>query len=153
MSLTYSEAKDAMFGHFNDNWNASDIEATLGYDVKVLWQDKEPVDKPPSDKFWLRVSRQTVGQPQAAFSNSEDRPGVRVFETYGLIFVQIFGPKSKAGAAELMDQIAQNILSIFRKPIDNRCVVFRNSMIREVPEERDTFRKNVISEFSYFQVE
>lgn len=146
---TYSSAIDALYGHFLDNWNDSEASALLGYDAQILWANLEPNKKPDSSKTWLRVSQQTVLEHQSTLSNDVGEAGKRRFTTTGLIFVQFFFPKSEPRSWQVGRNLAEIARNIFRHSLTNNSIWFRRAKINELPEERDTFRLNVVAEYEY----
>lgn len=149
MPTGYVEAVDSIYALFESKWNDGKVEELLGYVPDILWRNVELDSKPSSDKFWVRVSQQTINDGQSSFANNF---GFRRFTTYGLVFVQLFAPKSNPRANELAQQLAAFIRDIFRGKTEDECVWFRNSKIKELPEERDTYRFNVIAEYEYDEI-
>lgn len=146
MPTGYVDAVDAIYSLFETKWNDGAVEELIGYVPKILWRNVELDSKPPSNEFWVRVSQQTVEDGQSALANSF---GNRRFTVYGLVFVQLFAPKSNPHANHLGQKLAEIARNIFRGKTEDECVWFRNSRIKELPEERDTFRFNVIAEYQY----
>lgn len=140
-----SDAKDALYKHFLDRWNDGRIAALFDYELQILWPNIEPDEKPDSSKTWLRVSTQTVLRQQTTLGP----PGQRRFTVDGLIFVQFFFPKSKADSATLINNVADITVNIFDQPSECNLIQFYRARSRELPEERDTYRLNVVAEYEY----
>lgn len=138
----YTGAIDEIFGAFKDVWaNTDDI---VGYVPVIRWPGIEE-GTPDASKFWTRISQQTVLSGQKTLSNT-----TRIFETSGLIFIQIFCPKSIVNSFNLGRQLAQKALETFRSRTSN--VRFINARIQELPSEENFYRFNVVSEYDYWEV-
>ena len=88
MSISYEDAIDEIFALFNEAWNAK-ATAVAGYVPEVRWPGVEEPDKLDYAKFWARVSQQTVLDEQNTLKNEDV-----CYTTDGLVFIQIFCPKS-----------------------------------------------------------
>lgn len=151
MSLTPSEARDEMFSLFSVAW-ATDAPAIAGYAPEVRWQGKEEPAAPDASKFWVRVSTQHVFEEQKSLTTEVTGQGKRRYEVSGLIFVQLFCPKSNPRATEQGYLLAQVARAAFRGKSTPGNVWFYNVRINELPEEDQFYRFNIIGEYEYDEI-
>lgn len=140
--MTAQVAIDAMFAQFNAAWQAG-TAAVVGYVPEIRWQGREKETPPPGDKYWARVSNQTVGEGNAAIGNS-------LFESYGLVFVQVFAPKSEADANEKGRALAVLARNVFRA--QNPLVCFRHARVQELEPEAAFIRFNAVTEYEFYEL-
>ena len=151
MTLNHDQAKDEMFAAFNAAWSAGSA-AIVGYVPEVRWPGKEE-DKPDGSKFWARVSEQVVDEPQTSLSAclGESQNAMRT-TCYGLLFVQIFAPKSVDDGYDKGDKLAQLGKTAFRGKKTSGGVWFRNARATSLPAEDLWNRFNVVTEYEYDEV-
>lgn len=148
MTTTYVEAIDQMFSLFNSAWNA-ETTAIVGYVPEVRWPGVEEPGTPDASKYWARVSQQTVIEEQTTIGDSN---GKRRYTASGLIFVQIFCPKSEAAAMENGRNLAVIARNSFRGKTTSGKVWFRNARINELAPEESAYRFNVVAEYEYDEI-
>lgn len=141
--IVYSQVNDEINALFLNAWNA-ETTAIVGYVPEIRWQNVQQRPIPDGSKFWVRVSKDTVFEQQRTLS-----PGFRKYEATGLIFVQLFCPKSNHQAFELGQQLAVVARNAFRGKSTENCIWFRNVRINEIPPEELFYRINIIAEFEY----
>lgn len=146
--ITYTQAGDEINTQFLTAWNAHS-SAIVGYVPEIRWQNVQNRPLPDGSKFWVRVSKDTVFEQQATLSVCEGLPGQRKYTANGLVFVQLFMPKSNHQAFELGQQLAVIARNAFRGKSTPGNIWFRNVRINEVQPEELYFRINVISQFEY----
>lgn len=151
MTLEYDAARDEMFALFNAAWQANSA-AVVGYVPEVRWQGRETTEKPDRSKFWARVSLQSVGEGQATLSNCVIEPGKKKYESFGLIFVQLFGPKSRATAYDDLQKLAMLARDAYRGKTTPGNVWFRNVRINTLQPEELFYRLNVIGEYEFDEI-
>lgn len=145
--IDYSSAIDEIFTLFNEAW-ASGADEIIGYTPDILWPGLAN-GVPDNSKFWVRISKQQVGSNQGTLSESVVQNGSKRFNSFGLIFVQIFAPK-RNDSPILADKLANFTQNIFRSKTDN--VTLRNSRIQELPLEDGAIRINVVVEFEFDEI-
>lgn len=150
MTTTYPNAIDEMFAAFRTVWNAGSA-AIAGYVPEVRWPGVEKDDKPPTEKYWVRVSQQTVAENQATV-NADTVNGKRRFTGLGLIFIQIFAPMSKSDGYDKGRQLSVLAKSAFRGQDTPGGVIFRNARINELAPDGKAYRFNVVSEYEYDEI-
>lgn len=143
--ITYEEAIDEIFGIFNAAW-FGDSAAVVGYVPEVRWPGVEEPEKPELSKFWARVSQQTVIEGQSSLRNGD---GGQRYTTDGLVFVQIFCPKSDSLGMTNGRKLAIIARNAFRGNATSGQVWFRNARINELPPEENWYRFNVVAEYEY----
>jgi hypothetical protein len=142
--MTYEEAIDDIFKTFKTAWDTSSA-SIVGYIPEVRWPGVEEPEVPDRSKYWVRISQQTIADEQKSFRNGT----CRSFETAGLVFVQLFLPRSDSKSMQLGKKLANLSRNAFRKRSVNGGVWFRNSRIVEIPPEDAFFRLNVVAEYEY----
>ncbi|AEX56100.1 minor tail protein [Burkholderia phage vB_BceS_KL1] len=148
MTTTHSEARNEINALFNTAWNAN-AGALAGYVPNIEWQGKQPRETPDSSKYWARVSIQTVLEEQTTLSTCEGKPGQKRYTASGLVFVQLFCPKSIVGSFEIGGKLAEVAKKAFRGKTTPGKVWFRNVRINELDPEDLYYRYNVVTEFEY----
>lgn len=148
MTLEYDAARDEMFALFLTAWNAN-TTALVGYVPEVRWQGKEDGTKPDRSKFWARVSIQSVLEQQATLSNCVVEQGKKKYESAGLVFVQLFGPKAVATAYDDLQKLAKVARNAYRGKTTPGNVWFRNVRINTLGPEELFYRLNVVAEYEF----
>lgn len=155
MTVRYDEARDEMFALFKAAWDAN-ATALVGYIPEVRWQGREiatpNAGKPDNSKFWARVSIQSVLEQQATLSNCVVEPGKKKYESSGLIFVQLFGPKSRATAYDDLQKLAIVARDAYRSKVTPGQVWFRNVRINTLQPEELFYRLNVVGEYEFDEI-
>lgn len=151
MTTNYSGATDQINQVFFDAWTAN-AAAVIGYVPEVRWQDVTEPDTPDGSKYWARVSIQTIDEPQTTFAVGVSGPDKRRYTAYGLVFVQLFGPKSDVTSSEKIKQLAEIAKNAYRGKATSGKVWFRNVRINELGPEELFIRRNVVAEFEYDEI-
>lgn len=152
MTIEYNQAVDQINSKFWEVWNSSQTSSIVGYVPETRWWGIEEPTLPDGSKFWCRVSVQSANETQACFSSYDDTPNKKRYNCSGLVFVQIFCPKSNAKAAELGRSLAQIAKKAFRGKSTADGVWFRNVRINELAPENLFYRFNIIAEFEYDEI-
>jgi hypothetical protein len=148
MSVAYPNAIDEMFSLFLAAWNTGTL-SVLSEVPKVFWQGITEEESPDVNSYWCRVSQQTVEEVQSTLSDNE---GKRRYETAGLIFVQIFCPKSDDSAMGNGRKLAVIARNAFRGKTTESKIVFRNARINELTPDDNSLRFNVVAEYEYDEI-
>lgn len=143
MSTSYVLAIKSMFALFNTAW-AANTTAIAGYVPKVYWPGIEDAAKADPTKFWARVSQQTVLESQTTLAEPTKR-----FTAKGLIFIQLFCPKTNSTSIDLGRSLAVVARNAFRGKTSSQHVWFRDARINELPSEESYHRFNVVVEYEY----
>lgn len=141
----YEAAIDEMFAQFRIPWEANSA-AVAGYVPEVRWPGVEEIDPPDASKYWARVSQQTVDEQQTTLRNGEF---AKRYTADGLVFVQIFCPKSDAESMTTGRRLATIARNAFRGQSTSGNVWFRNARIKELEPEAKFYRFNVVTEYEY----
>lgn len=149
--IEFDQVNDEINALFLAAWNAGSA-AIAGYVPEIRWQGVQYRDLPDGSKFWVRLSKQTVFEEQATLSTCEGVPGKRKYTASGLVFVQIFCPKSNTQAFELGQKLAKLARNAFRGKSTPGKVWFRNTRINELTPEELYERFNVVTEFEYDEI-
>ena len=151
MTTDYRGATDDIFGLITKTVEQQST-AVIGYTPEIRYQGVPENNMPGTDKVWMRASIQTVDEQQKTFSTCEGAPGKKLYSSYGLVFVQIFIPKTKNGLWSKGTTFASVLRNAFRGSKSGNGVWFRNPRIEELTPEADFFRINVVSEFEYSEI-
>jgi hypothetical protein len=146
MPLAYQTAVDTMFGIARTALNSGSA-AIVGYVPEVRWQGVEKDEKPPVDKFWLRVTQQTVDEGQSTLRDGTN--GKRYTNT-GLIFCQLFCPMSDAKCMEKGRALGVLLRNAFTAAQTE--IMFTHARINELTPEGKAQRFNVVSDYEYDEI-
>lgn len=145
--IGYQAAIDEMFGIVKATLvDDTGIQTLLGYTMDVRWPMDALPNKPDITRLWAKVSKQTVTDKQACLTNVN---GVRVFETRGLLYVQLFCPRDQPAALTQGNVAASNMQAAFRKQSPSGEIWFYDQAIRELPETPENYPINVVTSFYY----
>lgn len=144
---TYFDARDSLYAKLI--LNTAEVIALVGYVPKIVYQGVESIDKLPTDEFWMRISQQTVLEEQATLSGNDLK---RRYTTDGLLFVQIFIPKTLPQNYAIGVKLAVFVKNLYRGKQTEDCIWFRNVRIQELPAEDAWNRLNVVAEYQYDEI-
>lgn len=147
MITDYVDGRDQIFTQYRTILPGT--VAIIGAELTSVYQGVETGGKIPTDKFWARVSQQTVDEPQAALRGNDLKTRYR---TLGLVFVQLFGAKNDVANYQKLAQLAALVKTAFRGKQTDGCIWFRNTRIQELPDEAAWQRLNVVSEYTYDEI-
>lgn len=149
---TYDQSTDDIFGVVNTTVT-NGAPGIVGYVPEMRWQNVEEPATPPVDQLWLRTSLQTVINEQATLSTDEGTAGQKRYDIQGLVFVQIFLPRSVATSGADGRKVGEMLVNAFRGTRTTNGVWFRNARVQELAPEDSYFRFNVVSEFHYSDIQ
>lgn len=145
-------AVDEMQTLFYEAWRANSGEV-LGYIPAVEWYGRESLGKADRAKVWARFSTQNVTEEQATISACVDEPFKRRYESSGLVFIQLFMPKSVDNAVISGRKLAKIARNAFRGKKTNGGVTFYNVRINDdIPPEELFYRINVVAEYEFDEI-
>lgn len=121
----------------------------IGEALIVNYQGVSTEEKKPVDKFWSRISIQTVIEEQTALAGNDLK---RRYTSNGVVFVQLFIPVVRLPDYEKGTKLAHLIKTAFRGKQTENCIWFRNTRIQELPQENAWFRINVVSDYQYDEI-
>src|SRR3954470_22159879 len=104
--MTSQVAIDSMFGDILSAMQ-SGATAIVGYVPEMRWQNVEKSTLPDGGLYWIRSSIQTLLEGEAALGNV-------LFDSSGLVVVQVFGPMSDSQAGQKTLALANMIRDKFR---------------------------------------
>lgn len=146
MSLNYDDALDELFGMVKAVFDDPKWSLLLGYDIDVRWPGVAIETKPAMDELWARVSMQIITEEQASLANVA---GNKMYETTGLLYVQLFCPRNQPASMDNGRQLAVDMRNAFRHDSPSQELWFRNQTVRELPETTENYPINVVVTFSY----
>lgn len=151
MPTTPEEAYDTITQRLIAEW-AADLDEWLGEDTEPPELRFDGIEKGPIPKeHFARFKMMNVLERQRTFRNGEDQRYV----TAGVIFVQVFAPRSRETALEETRTLATVARDIFRGKTFDGGIKFRNVRVVDVEdtEKRDNFiQKNVVMDFEYDEI-
>lgn len=123
--------------------------AVFGYVPDVEWYGNEKNSKVDRAKAWARFSTQNVFEEQATLSTCVEQPFSRRYEASGLIFVQLFLPKTIDNALIEGRKLAKIARNAFRGKKTESGVSFHNARIVDLSPEELFYRLNVVVEYDF----
>jgi hypothetical protein len=148
MSVTLTQARDAIMQAFYNDWNALAGAANGGVVPPVDWQGDDSSSKPDVSNPWARISifhgistQDTIGVPGAG----------RSFERTGTIIINVFTPLSSGQGltqAEALATIARNAFE-GKTAGPNDEIWFRNVSVNEIGPDGGWFQININADFLY----
>lgn len=152
MTATYDEAVDQIYELFTTGVTAK-AAAIIGYVPEIRYLDDGKPGEPDRTKVWVRISPQPVTREQASLSNDVFVKGNKMYTSGGLVFIQIFFPKSYQNAAAVSRKFGQMIVQIFNGTSTEGCVWFRNTRVYPLPSEELFYRSNVVTEYQHDEID
>lgn len=138
-------AVDEMRQLFLDGWQASDVLTPM---PEIRWAGNEKDGIPAG--FYVRFYHQILKSPQSAHMTDAGGGSKPIYDTSGLLFVQVYAPINAEDSERIGELLAQRARDIYRGVETNSGVWFRNA--RYNPEANDAqyyrFLVTVAFEFS-----
>lgn len=148
MTIEFDKACDEMRALFFADWSA-DTAAIVGYVPDVRWNKNQKPAIPANDKFWLRFSILAATESQSTLSNCEGAPGKKAYTALGLVYMQLFCPKSDLSADDKGRKLSIVARNAFRGKRTPGAVWFRNVRIIDANDEELFYRFNIVAEYEY----
>lgn len=139
------DARDEMLSFFNTAWTALDLVDTL--EVETRWQGKEKGGIP--EGYYVRVSKTSDKSDSGGFLENGNGQSPQVFDTYGLVFVQVFAPMSGADSFRNGELLAIAARDIFRANETASGAWFRKAHYKELDNDGKFYRWNVTVEYEF----
>lgn len=140
-------ARDEMFRLFAEAWATVAVD---GNPVEVRWQGKEKGEIPRT--YFVRISTNNVGQPNAGFLQNGDGQSRQVYEPFGNLFVQVFSPMSEIDSHRKGELLAITARNIFRSTETAGGVWFRNARYTETGNDGVHYGWKVTVDFEFSEV-
>lgn len=148
MSLTTPQAIDEMYTLFNTAWLAGSA-AIVGTVPAIRWDGVEEEAAPPVDAYWCRVSTEEIDASQSTLKSGIAPNEAQRYTAVGLLFVQLFCPKTDAKAKERGELLAELARNAFRGVETPGGVWFRNPRATPLPSQGNALRFNIVVEYEY----
>lgn len=152
MTASPQTARKEVFALIAAGWAAgSPAIVNASQAPEMRYQGVEKGDLPGANQFWARASTQLATSRQAAFALVGQGATIPVYETTGVVAVQIFAPMSAVASyakGELLAELAQCMFMASETPSG---VWFRNPRINELPPDGTWYRWNVLTDFQFNQ--
>lgn len=151
MTCNRRTALNEMKALLNDAWQNS-AQQIVGYTPDIRWPMVEEPSTPDMTKFFARFSTQTVLEGNAGIGDTTSI-GTALYNTAGLLFVQLFGPMSgDAQVGDKLEQLAALVVGAYRGITSPSGVWFRNVRNQELTPDSKFQRRNVVAEFQYYEI-
>lgn len=146
--VDFVDARSEICAGFDAFWqtNASGI---VGYVPQIRFPRIVYVDPIDPSVHWGQMSIQSVAASQRAFCAYGSG---KKYQEDGLVFVQLFAPRSEVEAAEEQDRFAQIARAAFRGKSLPGKIWFRNARINDLDPEDEMLRLNVVAEYEYNEI-
>ncbi len=151
MTVQYDQVRNQIFKLFTDAWNLNS-SAIATYIPEIRYQGDQERATPDGSKFFVRISKNTILEEQSTLSDCTMQPGKKRYTASGLVFVQLFCPKSDTQSFVKGEQLAIIARDAFRGKTTAGKIWFRNARINEIPQEHLFYRFNIIAEFEYDEI-
>jgi hypothetical protein len=148
MTATLDTAVEQMQQLFKAAWDAG-TSAIAGYVPDVEWYGAEGAAPVNREKIWARFSSQNVFEQQATLSTAAGTPGAKRYSSSGLVFIQLFIPKTIDNGVILGRQLAQVAKNAFRGKTTSGKVEFHNVTIKDLTPEELFYRINVVADYDF----
>jgi hypothetical protein len=102
--MTWSTARDAIFGVVNDTWNANDT-SIFGGTRKLRFQDVEERETQDQEESWGYCYMQVLNTRQAGLRNDQTRR----YRTVGVVTVEVYASRHAGRAATKARLMADKI--------------------------------------------
>lgn len=120
-------AREEIYEKFTNEWLGLDVIDPM---PAIRYKGKEKADIP--EGYWVRISTQLVTSDQAGFVMTEGAgQSPAAFDSYGLIFVQVFAPRKAEDSYAIGELLATAARDIFRSVETASGVWFRNTRFTE----------------------
>lgn len=146
--VDYSTACDLMFSIALNAIEAL-TQATI---AETRWPGVAEKTTPPENVYWIRVSEQVVLSSQSSLSVSVGAPGQRRYQTVGLLFLQLFCPKSDPAAVPNGRSMQQALVNAFRAPSGDANLWFRNQTPKPMMFNPTSYQFNVAVTYTYGEI-
>ena len=146
-----SEATDSIFAALYAHWVANSATVAGGV-PRVMFQGVEAEGEDPTDDTtapWVRISANFVDEQQTALSDCVASPGKKRYTCSGVVFVQVFVPRSVSGGYALSRALADVAKEAFRGKQSSGGVWYKNARVNTLPPEDAHFRHNAVIEFEF----
>jgi hypothetical protein len=147
MSITDTQAAAEIESIVTTAWaGVAAIAGAAGNELRIEGDEK---GTNPSG-YWARLSIQIVSQELASFSD-ENTYGAnqRRYETVGLVFIQLFAPKSKASSYDNGRLIAALVRDALRTAGVSGNVWFENVRVNPLTPDGTNYRWNIVGDIRY----
>lgn len=144
MTTNYDDAYGLITTELQAYW-ATISTSIVGMVPEIRFYGTEN-DKIPSTYF-VRFVMSPVKDGQSSFRQTDGKR----FRADGLIYLQVFAPRSDRASYAKMRKLSMQLQKRFRSAID--CISFNNVRIVDAPKEDMFWRQNVIAEYWYDEIQ
>lgn len=145
MITQYIDAEDEIFGVANTAWKLAIAESGLDYNPKIFFPGQI---KPTPDvtQIYADCSFSVVTDGQVGLNNYQ---GLSLYETVGLMLIQIFSPKLDPVAQRMTKMVADKVRNAFCKPSPSMEIWFRQQKLAPVSGNPTKNQVNVVVTCSF----
>lgn len=135
MPTSYAVARDEMFAKLLAGWTAG-AASIVGYVPELKWPGEEDQNPQATEVYWGRVSLAEGETEQSGLSAGAYAPdgAVRRYTSFGLIYVQLFGPRHNADAVQKLALLSQCAQAALRGETPSGVVFYDASFRSMLPE-------------------
>jgi hypothetical protein len=145
--MDYNTAYKTITDRVLSEWSTRSTQA-VGKAVEMRFKG---IEKKLPEAMFARFTMKPVLERQSSHRGGTDAP--QRYRSSGLIFIQVFSPKSNGQIAEEQTRkLAQAAKAIFRGKTFDGCIEFRNVRIVDLEDENQYLRKNMIAEYEYDEI-
>ena len=144
MILTYSEARDEIFGLVNDTWCAH-TGAIFGGSRELRFPDVEHRDIPAQGKAWGYCEMLITDTRQIGLRND----ATRRYETTGVLTLDVYVPRSEIGSAESALRMGHTVRRVLEQPNNLSGIWYRHVTARTARQTAGAVVVRVVADFNY----
>lgn len=146
---TYDAAIDTMYSVFKNEWDAN-AATIVGYTPIVSYDEPDSSEREPLDAVFARLTVRNVNDTQIGMGACGG--DTKLYETSGLLVVQIFIPKQLNTGVTQGRALATMVKNAYRRRVVDDSVVFRNAILRELTPDTRWRQINVNVEYEFTEV-
>jgi hypothetical protein len=143
---TQADAIDEMYGMVKTAWETS-CQSIFGYVGEVRWPGAEKATKPEDTlQVWARPSHRIVKDDQSAI-NAKD--GQRFYTAIGVLFVEVYIPRSVSGALDKGRLLAIAVRDKFRQSPASSEIRFRDQKVVDIAPTPQYYSVHAVVTFEF----
>lgn len=143
---SYSKAIDLIYGRFKAAWDA-DAGAIAGYVPKVEYDNPSTANYASLDTIFARLTVRNTFEGLIGFG--ELGGAKRLYETNGLLVIQIFVPKTDNSGTQVGRRLAEMARDAYRVAGYDSDLWYRDAAVFEQPPDERWKQFNVNVDYDY----
>jgi hypothetical protein len=153
--IDYSSACDVLYQMATDALNAinSSITSIIPPAQMDIRYPGTEITTPANDSFyWARVSSDVVISGQATLATDVNNPGQKRYDSTGLLYIQLFCPKSDPKAVQNGMLFQTQLLNALRAPTGDSNLWLRNQRPKPMTYNDGNYQFNVVATFEFSEI-